>query len=38
VTVCEPVQTDAERQRAMDSLSNQMRMNNSPSHGTLGHN
>src|SRR5215813_11542063 len=29
VTVCEPVQTEAERQRAMDSLSNQMRMNNS---------
>src|SRR5262249_33194236 len=29
VTVFEPVQTEAERQRAMDSLSNQMRMNNS---------
>jgi hypothetical protein len=38
VTICEPVQTEAERQRAMDSLSNQMRMNNAPSHGTIGHN
>jgi hypothetical protein len=37
-TVCEPVETEAERQRALDSLQNQLKMNNSPSHGTLGHN
>jgi hypothetical protein len=28
VTICEPVQTEAERQRAMDSLQSQNRMNN----------
>jgi hypothetical protein len=37
VTVCEPVQTEAERQRAMDSLSNQMRMNNSAQKLSGGH-
>jgi hypothetical protein len=37
-TVCEPVQTEAERQHTMDSLENQIRVNNAQQISTTVHN